>query len=78
MRLRAFACSFFRLSARGANFFRCVNFFCFKMASPLRPPYRDSIVALCPIHGFGRRARMCTDHGFFVLSMPTHAAILSR
>jgi hypothetical protein len=34
MRLRAFACSFFRLSALGANFFRCVNFFCFKMASP--------------------------------------------
>ena len=34
MRSRSFARSSFGLSALGVNFFRCVNFFRFSMASP--------------------------------------------
>src|SRR6516165_6646032 len=30
----------------------------------LRPLYPDSIVALCPVLAFGRRARMCREHDF--------------
>jgi hypothetical protein len=37
MRSRSFARSSVGLSVFGVNFFRCVNFFRFRMASPLRP-----------------------------------------
>ena len=50
MRLRSFACSSFGLLALGVNFFRCMNFFRLRMASPCA-----SIVALCPILTFGCR-----------------------
>src|SRR6516225_6803817 len=44
---------------------------------PLRPLYRESIVALCPVLTLRRRARYHRPHAR-VRFIPTHAVILSR